>query len=57
MTRTETLKQMKLGETWKFPKSEYAKWSSAAVRLYCHGYHYILKSKKENDYLEITRLE
>lgn len=57
MTRTETLRQMKIGEVWKFPKKERNIWKNAIIRLYCHGYYYVLKSKKENDYLEVTRLE
>lgn len=56
-TARDMLKSLKVGEEKRFPRSLYSRLNGAKTALYCHGYNYIITSKKAWDYLLVIRLE
>lgn len=53
----EELKTMQVGEERHYPKEMYNKINGAKTALYCRGYSFIVRSKKEWDYIVVIRLE
>ena len=56
-TNADILREMKVGEVRRYPKNEYNRWSRVAIRLYCHGYNYKVRTRKAWDYVEVERVE
>ena len=53
----EILKSMQIGEERHFPRELYSKINGAKTALYCHGYNFMVRSKKAWNYVLVVRLE